>query len=836
MTTHMDFKRTVFFILLTLTAIPLMQKGLLAQSPCRVIQYDEEDGVPSNHITQLLQDERGFMWFATWNGLCRFDGYEFHTFKSQPGDGCNMPTDRIRGISLRPDGMIVCRADEDDFFLFDTRACRFSRVGTEDKEQAASDLIRYRQSKALKDSLPKHYVSFEYCDRQGNRWVLDNGRINLCITEEQHAQRLPIAPSAEVKCLFRDSEGRYWLTTREDAAVRIYDAQMNLLGFLGSDGTIHVAYTSFGAPIYCIYQTSDGTIWLGSKPYGLFRLHEVASGRFTVERLTAMSGQDVYDIREDCYGRLWVATMHNGLFYTRESKAVEPTFHIPKHYPADSGQRVRYIHFAWLDGDSKSPQPEDESRDAKDGVLMAATTDGLVTARLTADADDMVFTHHRREYDRGGSLSSSAIMDILDDGNGGLFISTESGGVNIVSGHDLLNEHPVFRHLNTANHLLPSDMALSMAATADGRILVVGGHLLSVVSGGETHRIYDAHFFHEDYRFSEARPLQLPDGRWLLGLSDGACMASLDVVDSLAYVPPVVLTAITIGGDSSLWAVEYGDTLTLHPGERNITVHFAALDYQAPERIIYAFRLTADGRHDSVAWNVIDHSRTATLLDMKPGTYRLDIRSTNADGQWQPNRRTLTIIVEPAFWEAWYGQLLMVGCLLMAVAVIIYTLLYIRRIKRKQHETLEAYLALLHDIRQDRNLPPPGSDLPAPASAQPVADSDRPEAVDPMLKRVMQFVEENIANSDANIGDMAAAAAVSRSVLQRKLKQEMGVTPLELLNEARMKRAGQLLLLPEKTVSEVAYACGFTDPKYFSRCFKQSTGKSPTEFKGVHSS
>ena len=103
--------------------------------------------------------------------------------------------------------------------------------------------------------------------------------------------------------------------------------------------------------------------------------------------------------------------------------------------------------------------------------------------------------------------------------------------------------------------------------------------------------------------------------------------------------------------------------------------------------------------------------------------------------------------------------------------------------------------------------------------------------MDPMLQRVMQFVEENIGNSDAGVGDMAEAAAVSRSGLQRKLKQTMGITPQDLMKEARIKRACQLLRETDKTVSEVAYACGFTDPKYFSRCFRQSVGMSPSEYK-----
>lgn len=97
----------------------------------------------------------------------------------------------------------------------------------------------------------------------------------------------------------------------------------------------------------------------------------------------------------------------------------------------------------------------------------------------------------------------------------------------------------------------------------------------------------------------------------------------------------------------------------------------------------------------------------------------------------------------------------------------------------------------------------------------------------------MTFIEEHMADSDIGVGDMAAAAATSRSGLQRKLKHTMGITPQDLLREARIKHACQLLRQTDKSIADVAYASGFTDPKYFSRCFKQSTGQSPTEYKNA---
>ena len=98
---------------------------------------------------------------------------------------------------------------------------------------------------------------------------------------------------------------------------------------------------------------------------------------------------------------------------------------------------------------------------------------------------------------------------------------------------------------------------------------------------------------------------------------------------------------------------------------------------------------------------------------------------------------------------------------------------------------------------------------------------------------MVAFIEANISNSDVTVGDMADAAATSRSGLQRKLKSAMGITPQDLLSEARIKHASRLLLESDLTIAEVSYASGFADPKYFSRCFKKSTGMSPSEYKNM---
>ena len=818
-------KRQVATIVGWLAAVTLW-----AQPVCDVTKYDEADGVSSAHITQLLQDEQGFMWFATWNGLCRYDGYDFQTFKPQVGDGCHMTTDRIRNINLLPKGRILCQVDE-DYYLFDLSDYRFRDLNADERQHASAYRQQYRQSRSLMKgkgitwtdgqqiawtlygdghltyrehsgqevdyplTQPFHTLTFAAPDNQGNLWAIDYGNIYRFSTNQQPTRRLAIEPKGEVKCLFADSKGHYFVCNKGDRTVRVYDSRDDrLVGYLGADGHLHQGYTTFGAAVYCMYESADGTLWLGTKPDGLFRLRPNGDKTYKIAHFSDIPHRDVYHLAEDRWGRLWVATLGGGISYTTAPQAENPHFTTPRHYPKAYGQRARYLFLT------------------HDDILLVATGDGLLAAKLENNAENMRFQRHQREPDRQESLSCSAAMDVAQDQQGRYFIGTESGGINMIEDRNLLAPSLTFRHLRRQFHVQPNDIVQSLTATPEGGLMAVGSHLITLTDSSTQGRVLDARYLNADYRFSEAHPLRLTDGRWLFGLMDGAFMTTMEQLSRQALTPKVVLTYLEVrGGESEKVRGCYGaeslDTLTLLPRERSITIHFAALDFSAPDRISYAFRLSGNDE-----WTYIGHNRSTTLLDMEPGEYLLEIRSTNADGEWQQNERRLTIIVEPTFWEAWYGQLLIVVLIVGALTAVACTLLYIRRIKRQQRETLEKYLALI-DNRGERK------------------EERGEKELDPMMERVMQFVEENIGNSDAGVGEMAQAAAVSRSGLQRKLKQAMGITPLDLMREARINRACQLLTQTDKNISDIAYACGFTDPKYFSRSFRQSTGLSPTEYR-----
>lgn len=99
------------------------------------------------------------------------------------------------------------------------------------------------------------------------------------------------------------------------------------------------------------------------------------------------------------------------------------------------------------------------------------------------------------------------------------------------------------------------------------------------------------------------------------------------------------------------------------------------------------------------------------------------------------------------------------------------------------------------------------------------------------LDQLTEFMERNIDNGDLVIDDLVHEMAVSRSVFFKKLKSLTGLAPIEFVKEMRVKRAAQLIETGEFNMTQISYMVGINDPRYFSKCFKQRFGMTPTEYK-----
>ena len=256
-------KKRYYMRKVLLLAVMLLVFGVVSsrgQSQYSVARMDEVSGMDQWLVTQILQDRQGMIWVATWNGLNRYDGYKFETFKSHPGDGVNIPSDRFQDIRLDNDGNLICIIDN-RVFLFNTSKCTFSDVSAEREKELLAlfreqnqmaknsrrELIeindRYGQQWRIQRDgkifckeksngkwapypstiTPLAYLSYGITDKQGNVWLKSgNGIFRLTFSQKPYKE-IPQEIPAHIKAFFLDNKQRYWVTTNDDATIRIYD-------------------------------------------------------------------------------------------------------------------------------------------------------------------------------------------------------------------------------------------------------------------------------------------------------------------------------------------------------------------------------------------------------------------------------------------------------------------------------------------------------------------------------------------------------------------------------------------------------------------------------------
>ena len=110
-------------------------------------------------------------------------------------------------------------------------------------------------------------------------------------------------------------------------------------------------------------------------------------------------------------------------------------------------------------------------------------------------------------------------------------------------------------------------------------------------------------------------------------------------------------------------------------------------------------------------------------------------------------------------------------------------------------------------------------------------DSLEPSSMDKeFLDKVISVIKSNMSEGDFDVVQLADALAVSKSSLYRKMKIATGLSPIEFIRNIRLKHGSQLLKDKSISVAEVAYECGFSNPKYFATCFKEEFGVTPKEY------
>ncbi len=101
---------------------------------------------------------------------------------------------------------------------------------------------------------------------------------------------------------------------------------------------------------------------------------------------------------------------------------------------------------------------------------------------------------------------------------------------------------------------------------------------------------------------------------------------------------------------------------------------------------------------------------------------------------------------------------------------------------------------------------------------------------DQFLRKINETISEYISETNLTVEFLAEKTALSRVQLFRKFKAITGCSPSEYIKAVKLQHAADILLSGKHNISDVAYSCGFTDPKYFSNCFSEKFGMTPTQY------
>jgi ligand-binding sensor domain-containing protein/DNA-binding NarL/FixJ family response regulator len=694
--------------------------------------HNEGDGASLSNdlVWAVYTDSRGALWVGTSGGLDRFDpatgGFIHHGH--EPGNPQSLSHNVVTNI-------------------YEDRAGNFW-VGTEGGlnrfDPQAGIFARFQHDPGDPHSISSNVVRATLEDSQGNLWVATDGGLNLFDRETGHFSRYQPEPGnpyslndISLLTLYEDRAGALWIGTITSGVNRL-DPQANQFVHYFYNPSADAGLSS--NVINQIYEDREGFIWIASPEGGLNRL-DPQTGRFTHYRHDpadprSLGSDQLAALYEDPQRNLWVGTWGAGLSkFNRETGDFTHYRHDPddpnslstnlilrlagdgagglwigtwggglNHFDPATETFTRYRYNA------NDPTSIGENRivaiyrDEQDGSLWI----GLVGIGLDHfDPATGIFTHYQHDPNDPHSITPGSVLEILQDSAGTLWIGT-TGGLNRLD--TATGQFTRF----TVQDGLPSNYINSMVedrvSPAQG-----GPHLWIGTDSGlsrfspssQEFRNYDRFDGLQSLNFRPLARLRSRDGLLYVGGDNGFNVFDPAELTANPYIPRIVLTdfqifnqPVPIGADSPLQRhISLADSITLRHDQSVFSIEFAALNFSAPQKNQYAYRMEGVDRD----WVYVDSNRRfVTYTSLRPGQYTFQVKGSNNSGVWNEEGVRLLVTVVPPWWETWAFRLAL-GTLLVGLS---FGGVYIRTSSiRQRNRELAAQVAIrTQELRESEAL------------------------------------------------------------------------------------------------------------------------------------
>lgn len=409
-----------------------------------------EEGLSQSIVYSIAQDNRGFMWFATEDGLNRYDGYKFITLKSDPNNTNSLSHSNIWVIYVDRLGIIWVGTFHGGLTRYDPETGKYHRFRKNpgDPDTISDDVIRsiyedssgvlwvgtdnglnkfnretrtfthYKNVPGNPNSLSNNEV-YSICEEQpGLLWIgTRQGGLNKFDTEAEtftHYKSKPGDPNSlssnEILYVFKDRSGVPWIGTNGGGLNRFDTRTECFISYQNQPGDPNSLSNNF---VRSIYQDHSGTLWIGTdaglnkfnKETGIFTSYQNDPGN-----PFSLGYNEIRAIFEDRSGVMWIGTYGGGInkFNAKKKKFI--------HYKPDPKNPNSLSHeIVWSFYEDPS------------GVLWIGTHSGGLNK---FDRKNNRFTIYRANPDDPKSLSNNTVRVVYGDKSGVLWIGTNGGGLN----------------------------------------------------------------------------------------------------------------------------------------------------------------------------------------------------------------------------------------------------------------------------------------------------------------------------------------------------------------------------------------------------------------------
>lgn len=672
-----------------------------------------KDGLPQSTVRTIEKDKYGFMWFGTWNGLCRFDGYKFKVYRTIPNDTTSIGNNRIHYIYKDPQGVLwiatfnsfICRYNykTDNFTRFKAnqvpKAIRDStnrlrsldvfkkyegflknKIGPFQSSQTKEHIV-FQSNPNSQSGLNDNNVNCIYIDSSNILWVgTASGGINKADLNAKKFSNFSVTSTNKnltntpIRTIFADKE-RIWIGTSDDGVLfidRQTKQQTYLAGKLSSKN------------IKSIFKDSSGDIWIGTRS-GLdkFDIRSKKITNYFTEKAEDNSASRFFAITEDPLDHsLWFGTYDGIIRYDKKTNKFEKQS-LTKYY---SKSAAGCLYF-----------------DSKKNLWIGTEYSGLIQLKRNFKTRKWTDTIAYTGDGSHAKLPDERIYSVVEDTKGFIWAGTANGLCRI----DVKTQKV---KVYTTSDGLSDQYITKVLSDGQGNIWI--GHkkgLSKINTKTNQIRNYSVKGNQQDYEFMDGSGCIDPvTGELFFGGINGFISFRPNEITDNLNPPIVVLTnfevlnkTVNIGEEINgkvilSKALNLTKTITLGYEDKSFSLEFAALDYSGPSKIRYAYQLEGLDKN----WIYTDASRRiATYANLPSGTYQFRVKAANSDGIWNEKPRILEIIILPPWWKSGWAYCLYL-IVFAAVAYFLYRLfktrqeynrnILVERLKAEKAQELEA--------------------------------------------------------------------------------------------------------------------------------------------------